>query len=401
MIAACATVPGPGFDIIDVEAPAAPMAAPARARSGGLETLEAAQRKPEMKGGLLHREKGIALSRDPGALVAVVHGYCPSCADLDGSLGRALPSRRVHRQGRNRHCLNSTVPAFGLMGIGPRLCSRHGGRSGGLVVRVPDDGEGVLVILARGTAEIGIETAGSELGCGQAQRHIVLAGHFAAPQPSRPDVGAGGNNPEIRLDLAGLAAVGDDLDIGADREGAKLALEAMAIAGDKSDCGHFQSPWLCVPDHFRATHRPAGRPRPAACTRRAAACAKDRARALFGAKRREEPIKMGGEIRQQGRLQGAGGRTRSLWMAPEGSYRTLFGYWMPASSVRHPFANGEVPRSRPDAPLSSPPCRIPMRSRLAGLDADSADARARARGRDEARAERGGPTHQQLPVILP
>src|SRR3546814_13752187 len=53
---------------------------------------------------------------------------------------------------------------------------------------VPDDREGVVVVLAGGTAEIGVEPARPELGSGEGQRHIVVARGFAAPVPGGADL---------------------------------------------------------------------------------------------------------------------------------------------------------------------------------------------------------------------
>src|SRR3546814_8138729 len=68
--------------------------------------------------------------------------------------------------------------------------------SSGSVGGVPDDGEGVLVILSGGAAEIGVDLAWSELGCRHAQRHIVLAGAFAGPDPAAADLRARAIDPD-------------------------------------------------------------------------------------------------------------------------------------------------------------------------------------------------------------
>src|SRR3546814_12046522 len=70
----------------------------------------------------------------------------------------------------------------------PTAWEAAGTGGGPSVGRIPDDGEGVLIILPGGPAQIGIEPAGSEFRRSEAQRHIVLAGGFADPDPARPDL---------------------------------------------------------------------------------------------------------------------------------------------------------------------------------------------------------------------
>jgi hypothetical protein len=55
-----------------------------------------------------------------------------------------------------------------------------------LVGRVPDDGEHILVVLAGGFAEIGVELARSEFGCREAERDVFLAGNLALAHHPAP-----------------------------------------------------------------------------------------------------------------------------------------------------------------------------------------------------------------------
>jgi hypothetical protein len=62
-----------------------------------------------------------------------------------------------------------------------------------LVCRVPDHGEDAVVVLAGGTAEVGVEPSRSELGSRERQAHILLA----APDPASTDLDALGDDPEV------------------------------------------------------------------------------------------------------------------------------------------------------------------------------------------------------------
>src|SRR3546814_7019114 len=91
----------------------------------------------------------------------------------------------------------------------PTAWEAAGTGGGPSVGRIPDDGEGVLIILPGGPAQIGIEPAGSEFRRSEAQRHIVLAGGFADPDPARPDLHPRRHDAIVGLVAAILAAVGD------------------------------------------------------------------------------------------------------------------------------------------------------------------------------------------------
>jgi hypothetical protein len=110
---------------------------------------------------------------------------------------------------------------------------------------IPDDGKDAVIILAGGAAEIGIDLARSELGCGQRQAHIILAAGFPAPGPACADLDALGDDAEVGLGVRTLVAVGNDVDVGPDRDCLELALEAAIVElGDVSDRGHGLSPLM-------------------------------------------------------------------------------------------------------------------------------------------------------------
>jgi hypothetical protein len=64
-----------------------------------------------------------------------------------------------------------------------------------LVCRATDHGEDAVVVLAGGTAEVGVEPSRSELGSRERQAHIVLAAGLAAPDPASTDLDALGDDP--------------------------------------------------------------------------------------------------------------------------------------------------------------------------------------------------------------
>lgn len=97
------------------------------------------------------------------------------------------------------------------------------GPIGRSIGRVPDDRELVLGA-AGGLAEIGVEPSGSELGSGQAERYVIAARTLRAAHPAGTDLDAVGEHPIIGLGVGGLAAVGDDRDVGRNAEGLELAL---------------------------------------------------------------------------------------------------------------------------------------------------------------------------------
>lgn len=96
-------------------------------------------------------------------------------------------------------------------------------------VRVPDEGIAVLVILAGGAPEIGIDGTGAKLRGRHGDADIFPARDFAGTDPPAAQLAAAGKDAVIGL-IADLAAIGDDFDLGADREGLEDALEALASA---------------------------------------------------------------------------------------------------------------------------------------------------------------------------
>ena len=86
-------------------------------------------------------------------------------------------------------------------------------------MRAPDQRVDVGIGLTRGTAEIGVERLGAELGCRDRQRHVLLAGGLALAQPAGTDLDA--LRQHAVVGLVGRRLVGDrqDGDVGADGEG--------------------------------------------------------------------------------------------------------------------------------------------------------------------------------------
>jgi hypothetical protein len=85
------------------------------------------------------------------------------------------------------------------------------------VSRVPDQGVEAIIILACGFPKIGIKFLGAELWGGKRKAHIFLAGGFALLCLARTDFDALGQDAVIRLGVRCLGCIGDDLNIGADR----------------------------------------------------------------------------------------------------------------------------------------------------------------------------------------
>ena len=98
------------------------------------------------------------------------------------------------------------------------------------VDRVPDQGEDIVVILAGRAAKVDVDAARSELGGGEAQRDIVLAGLLAGLDPARAQFDRSAQHPVVGLAGRGFGAVGDDLDVGAYREGLDLASKAAVFS---------------------------------------------------------------------------------------------------------------------------------------------------------------------------
>jgi hypothetical protein len=102
--------------------------------------------------------------------------------------------------------------------------------------RIPDYGVEIFVILAAGTAEIGVELLGPEGWIGQAQRDVVFARGFALFAPSRANFSASGIHPMVGLDAAALGGIEQDIDRGNERKRPQLTFEiAIFLLGYKSD----------------------------------------------------------------------------------------------------------------------------------------------------------------------
>jgi hypothetical protein len=107
------------------------------------------------------------------------------------------------------------------------------------VARIPDDGVKVLIIGTCRLAEVGVELLRPELGRGDREAHILLARGSTCAGPARADLDALGQHPEVGLGLGGLLDVRHDVDLGLDRDGAKVAcVTSIGLLGDVSDCGH-------------------------------------------------------------------------------------------------------------------------------------------------------------------
>nr|WP_263975184.1 hypothetical protein [Leptolyngbya sp. 7M] len=117
--------------------------------------------------------------------------------------------------------------------------------------RVPQDDEPVVAVIARGLGEVGVEPTRPELGCGQAERYVLVAGGFGAAVPTRTDLNVAGVDPVVGMDIVGLAGIRCDGDLGTDAEGLELALEGAVFAlGDISDGRHCRSPCLSIREPF-------------------------------------------------------------------------------------------------------------------------------------------------------
>src|SRR6185295_17741705 len=94
------------------------------------------------------------------------------------------------------------------------------------VGRIPDQGEHIRVVLTGGAAEIRVEPARPELGCGKAEAHIVVARALRFPAPAGADLNTLGHHAIVRRCVRTLAAVVLQFDRGADAERLDVTLEA-------------------------------------------------------------------------------------------------------------------------------------------------------------------------------
>src|SRR3546814_19085403 len=104
---------------------------------------------------------------------------------------------------------------------------------------------------------------------------MVLAGACAGPNPAAADRRARAVDRVVGMAFVALGTVGDDLDVGPDRQGTQLALEAVFVAGDISDGRHVRSPQT-RPRTVRGDGQTVGMAGAPARIRRAEAGAEDR-----------------------------------------------------------------------------------------------------------------------------
>jgi hypothetical protein len=86
-----------------------------------------------------------------------------------------------------------------------------------LVDRIPDDGEHIVVVLAGGAAKIGVELLGSESRIGEAERHVIFARSLALLDPAGADLDGLAIDAIVRLRVAALARIEQDVDGSAER----------------------------------------------------------------------------------------------------------------------------------------------------------------------------------------
>src|SRR6185295_16748434 len=113
-----------------------------------------------------------------------------------------------------------------------------------LILRAPDQRVYVRVGVAGGTAEIGIERLGAELGGGDRERDVVPTRGLAATHPAGANLDALRKHPVVRLSRRDLVGHGNDADVGAHGERLELALVAAVLAlRDRSDGCHVKAPF--------------------------------------------------------------------------------------------------------------------------------------------------------------
>src|SRR5258708_10459584 len=184
-----------------------------RAKTGWRVFAGAAPRRPERRGTCA---SGPALVGSTGIAPVAGHPTFPAAGSL---------------LARDR--FRSVATGDGSGSGGPAPAPGGTGAGGPSIGRVPDDGEGVVIVLAGGAAEIGVELPRPELGRGEAQRDVFLAGGLALPHPTGTDLDTLGQHPEVGLAVGALGCVWHEVDIGADAEGPELALVAAGgLLGD-------------------------------------------------------------------------------------------------------------------------------------------------------------------------
>src|SRR5581483_1715105 len=101
-----------------------------------------------------------------------------------------------------------------LSGIVHAKCAQGNSRAGDgagacgrSIGRIPDDGEGVVVVLTGRTAEVRVELPRSEFRCREAQRNVGLARLFSGARPARADLKTTGEDAIVGLIVVGLVLV--------------------------------------------------------------------------------------------------------------------------------------------------------------------------------------------------
>ena len=145
------------------------MQAAFRTLAGLAQALERRIGKAKMKGRLLGGEEGAGFARGLRTYRGIVHDEGPSAPMHPASAERCGLDRSGHlRQGRKSiHAIATSLfwdRGFGLAAMPRAHFGRGAVRSVG---RVPDDREGVVIVLARSAAEIGVESARAEFGGGE------------------------------------------------------------------------------------------------------------------------------------------------------------------------------------------------------------------------------------------
>jgi hypothetical protein len=127
-----------------------------------------------------------------------------------------------------------------------------------------DHGKHAVVILSRGSAEISVELARTELGRCVQRVHIVRARCSHRDNPTGIDLNALGQDAEVGMGLGGLVAVWDDLDVGPEGDGPELAFVAAVVASCRAIAAQSLSfSLLAGPISLRVARRPMGSAPPA------------------------------------------------------------------------------------------------------------------------------------------
>src|SRR6185437_828714 len=175
-----------------------------------------------------------------GSSVSVVHHR------LSERKARQRKPTRPHRQlARNSDGAGRAKTASGAFRRSKAVHAKprarlHAGRSvAASVGGIPDDGEHAFVVLTGGASEVGVELLGTERRIGKAEAHIILAGRLAALRPARADLDRLAVDAIVRLRVAVLRRVGEDVDRGAKGKRLELTLvAAVFLLRDVTDGCH-------------------------------------------------------------------------------------------------------------------------------------------------------------------